>query len=594
MPGLAVVLCALTVSSAAAAAEERPVIRASDVVFMYASGTPSQYDAYSGTVVGWGGRPRTRNPQDVEGHRARVEEAHKRGMRYCGSVDFLVDFGGFIDFRPDTFQEAVTRDLDGKPLRVPWLWDHEHKGSPAYWFCTNNPDYQAYLHDQAERACLAPIDGLHLDDYSGSSASSDYNGGCFCTHCMDGFRAYLADERSPAELRRMEIPSLESFHYGEYLKSQGITAESYKREHWKVPHVDIFQRFQNACMKDRILSVYEHAERLRGRPLLRSINSSASSPRTLVPAPVIDYFCGEVPSHASAAQVSLEPIFVFKTVEFLRRRQTATAAGQDWAWIKANDKPGLVRMWVAQTYALGSVFMAPHNQWCYTKELGTHWWHGKPEDFAYLYKFAREHSALLDDYVSLSNTGLVYSAPDYGKVRDAALRFAEANIPYACIVGEHDELPPELAAQTIATFEHLVALRELPGDLKDALDASQSRVVRWENVEALPEAIKRQASVTGPGRLRLSLRYKPGTSDVPVVCHVLNQNYDLSQDGAAPVDVRVSIHKDLLKKAHRGSIPRSARVHMPRKETQGVIVAEHDNEITFEVKNLGLWAIVEL
>jgi hypothetical protein len=35
---------------------ERPQLKASDVVFMYAPRDPALYDAYAGTVVGWAGK----------------------------------------------------------------------------------------------------------------------------------------------------------------------------------------------------------------------------------------------------------------------------------------------------------------------------------------------------------------------------------------------------------------------------------------------------------------------------------------------------------------------------------------------------------
>ena len=142
-------LCCMLSAIAGGEVVARPFIKASDVVFMYPAEDPSQYDAYSGTVVGWAGRPRTRNTQDVEAFKRRVEEAHRRGMRYCASDDFLVDFRGFIDFRPNTFLDATCRDLDDNPIRVPWLWDHESKGHHASWWCTNNPASQAYLRYQA-------------------------------------------------------------------------------------------------------------------------------------------------------------------------------------------------------------------------------------------------------------------------------------------------------------------------------------------------------------------------------------------------------------------------------------------------------------
>ncbi len=51
-------------------------------------------------------------------------------------------------------------------------------------------------------------------------------------------------------------------------------------------------------------------------------------------------------------------------------------SGGDWAFVKEHNVPGLVRGWVALSYAAGHCFMVPHRQWCYTPERGTHWYQG--------------------------------------------------------------------------------------------------------------------------------------------------------------------------------------------------------------------------
>jgi hypothetical protein len=594
-------LCYMLSAIAEESAMTRPLIRASDVVFMYPAEDPSQYDAYLGTVVGWAGRPRTRDAQDVESFRKRVEEAHKRGMRYCGSDDFLVDFRGFIDFRPDNFMDAACRDLDGNPIRVPWLWDHEYKGHLAYWWCTNNPDYQAYLRDQVERACMAPVDGLHIDDYSGTSACSAYNGGCFCRYCMEGFREYLRRSaktqfsHSGAQLREMGIERIDEFDYREFLKSKGITAEQFKKSRHECPMGEVFQDFQNSRMKQMVREVFEHAEQLRGKLLLRSVNSSASSPRALLPAPLIDFFCGEVPHNAASAQVPTEPAFVFRLVEALNRRQTATASGHDWAWIKANEKPGLVRTWIAQTYAFGSVFMVPHRQWCYTPELGTHWWHGKPEDFAYIYRFVREHASLLDGYRALSKTSLVYTNANFSEIRDAAMKLTEANIPYTIIIADDENLSMRLTAEAIALYEYIiVGSRPLPDEQKEILEMVEAKVIQWEGLSALPNAIKNHLAVEGSDRVRVSIRYNPDDSNAPIVCHLLNQNYEKEKDDVHSVDVRVTLNRNLVAKATVNPDIHTAVIHIPNREPVRLPVVKTDDIISFEVNDLGLWAIVEL
>ena len=575
-------------------ATERPFIKASDVVFMYAPREASQMDAYRGTVVGWGGRPSSREENAVVAFRRRVEEAHRHGLRYCGSVDFLVDFGGFIDMFPDRFREAACRDLDGNALRVPWLWDHQHKGEPAYWFCTNHPDVREYLFDQVERACLAPIDGLHIDDYSGTSACSDYLGGCFCPHCMKGFRDYLQRHYSAAQLAERGIAAIESFDYGVFLKEKGITAAQYKSKSPECPLRDEFQVFQNESMKARITEMFERAEALRHMPLVRSINSSASSPRTLIPAPIIDYFCGEVDHHAASQAVPPEPVMVYKIVESLGRRQTATASGQDWAWIKANEKPGLVRTWIAQTYAFGSVFMAPHHQWCYTQELGTHWWDGKPEDFADLFQFVADHRALLDDYQSLADTVLIYTRAGYSTIRNAAARLTEANVPYTIQIAGDAELPGELSGDALSTYSNVIVAENSPtNERRERWTSAQVKILEWKDLESLPVEITHLVEVKGDAHVRISLRYNPRRPEAPLVCHVLNQHYDPSQDRVIPGDVQIILHKDLLERTHKSEKAAKARVHRPGSESTEIPLEIEGDGVSFQILNAGVWTLVE-
>ncbi len=570
-------------------AQERPVIEASDVVFMYVPSDPAQYDTYQGTVTGWGGRAGSREAKDVENYRRRVDEARQHGLKYCGSVDYLVDFGGYIDFNPGHFMDAVCRDLDGNPLRVPWLWDHKHKGHPSYWFCTNNPNHQAYIRDQVERACLAPIDGLHIDDYSGTSACSDYNGGCFCKVCMEGFRGYLKNRFSIEELKEKGIDDIGSFDYQAFLKSKGVTGEKYRKQHWQSPLIAEFQDYQNECMKERIRATFEYAEKLRGKPLLRSVNSHAGSPRTLLPAPIIDYFCGEVSHQAASEQVSRDPVFVYRLVEAVGDRQTATASGQDWAWIKAHEKPGLVRAWIAQAYAHGSVFMVPHHQWCYTQELGTHWWDGKPEDFADLYQFVRRNRALLDGYSSLANTAVLCVDSGFNAMEDAAGELTRGNIPHDLIYVSYpkdreDELISQLSrydAVITASSENLPKLEN-------------TRYLVWKGLSEFPAEFKQPVRVEGAGRIAVSLRYNPHRQDAPVVCHVLNQNYDVQKDSVEPVSIQLILREDLFKKATGGKAFQSAVLHAPKAESRTIELKREGNTYSLTLENLGLWGVVEL
>lgn len=570
---------------------QRPTLNASDVVFMTAPRNEALYDAYAGTVVGWAGRAPSRQPQHLQWFRQQVEKAKQRNLRYCGNVDFVVDFGGFIDFRPNTFMEAVCRDLDGNPITVPWLWDHQHKGHPAYWFCTNNPDYQAYLRDQVERACVAPIDGLHIDDWRGTAACSGWHGGCFCRYCKEGFREWLRQKLSPEQLNALGITDLDRFDVQAFLKAKGITAEQWRRQRAQLPLGDLFQQFQTERMNQVVRSVFEYAEQLMGRPLLRSVNSSASSPEAIAIAPLIDYFCGEMDHHAATGEVPLEPAFVYRLVEGLGKRQAATASGYDWAWIAANEKPGLVRTWIAQAYAFGSLFMVPHNQWCYTPEKGTHWWQGKTEDFAFVYQFVRRNAELFDGYRSLASIALVYTHANFPEIRSAALSLLEANVPFAIVIAE-PELRVSLSQADLAPYDQFyTGSHPLPAHIEQLLRAK--RLDRWQGLENLPSDVRRQVVVEGSPKVRVSVRYQPNNPTAPIVCHLLNTDYDLATDTVRPAEVTVVLHRSLLKRAS-AELPTEAIVHQPNQPTQKVPVQRSGDSLRFPVRLSSFWGLVAL
>ncbi|HUT09823.1 MAG TPA: hypothetical protein VMY42_04960, partial [Thermoguttaceae bacterium] len=149
--------------TAATASADQPqrAIRRSDVVFMYDN--PEQYEAYGCTVLGWAGS------ENAE----RIKLAHSRGVRlFSTSVGFLTEFRRMIDF-DDDFLDAACRNFAGEPFIVPWLSDlkHQHKGQPAWWWCTNSPLYRKFLESRLEEVARAGPDGLHIDDYRGTSGS---------------------------------------------------------------------------------------------------------------------------------------------------------------------------------------------------------------------------------------------------------------------------------------------------------------------------------------------------------------------------------------------------------------------------------------
>ncbi|MBM3497248.1 MAG: hypothetical protein FJX74_01135 [Armatimonadetes bacterium] len=570
-------------------------VKRSDVVFMGPK-SGDIYDAYGATMVSWGGGAWSEDPKAVEQFGRRVQDAHDRGMRYCAGLAFRTAFAKMIDFDEERFMESVCRTLDGEPITVPWLWDHAHKGHPAYWFCTNAPGYRAYLKHQADLATLTDIEGLHIDDYNGT-AGTEWRGGCFCPHCMAAFREYLKANVPAEELAELGITSPDGFDYGEWLRARGTTVDEYRKTvDWKLPLGPEFVTFQYRAAAEWVGEVRRYAEERIGHPLMLSVNSSANGPKALVIASKLTYFCGEVDHRAESLQVPDAPVFVFKLGEALGKPQVCTASGQDWAYVMAEGKPGLVRTWIAQSYAFGHQLMAPHRQWAYTQEKGTHWYESKPEDYADLYRFVRGHAELLDDYEPLAEVGVVYSNAAFrankNQARDACYALAHANVPFRLLIAGDDWLDDRLAADDLTGLKAIVIADPLPLDAEQqtVLDAAADRLVTWPDEARLRQLAPASVSVGGAEGIMALPRAVPGDDARPVVVHLLNLNYSGDLDGVArQANVTLTLGKSLL-----GRAVSKATLFAPGAEPLDLPIAGAADRLRVSLPELGLWGIVAL
>jgi hypothetical protein len=87
--------------------------------------------------------------------------------------------------------ELLQRNADGSPLTVtlkgfsPW---------PLYHGCLNNPNWRKVLKAFLKRGIERGVDGFIANYF--------YTNGCMCKYCVQGFKDYLRQRYSPAELRK--------------------------------------------------------------------------------------------------------------------------------------------------------------------------------------------------------------------------------------------------------------------------------------------------------------------------------------------------------------------------------------------------------
>ncbi len=587
--GLAFTVCLMFLAGVCNAAEP-PGLRRSEVVFMYDN--PKMIEPYGCTVLGWAG---SSDPKHVEA-------AHKKGVRlFSSSVGFLTEFSRVIDFTPD-FLDTACRNFAGKPFVVPWLWDHKHKGHPAYWWCTNSPLYRKYLESRIERIMKGPLDGLHIDDYRGTSGAVTWLSACFCRHCTEGFRKYLAESVPKEKLIALGITDLEKFDYRQFLLDRGVKPEEYNGKRGGLPLAAEFLDFHVKANNAYVDEYRRRAEQLRGKPLALCVNSGITDAHGLVVAPQVTYFCCEVGHAAASRKVPLHPIYAYKLADGVDRPVASTASGQDWAYVKEHNLPGLVRTWIALSYAFGHHFMAPHRQWCYTQEKGTHWYHGPTEEYAYLYQFVRSNARLFDDYHAVAPVAVVYDnaarRKGMGNIEPICAALAERNIPFTVVIAGDDWLDYRMDADRLARFQAVVVAADFA---KSPIDAAQKRLIDkvkaarrlviWPDNISLARLVPASILMDGAKEIMAVPRAHAKDPSAPAIVHLLNRRHDGQKDAIVPVEnFTLRLAHDLF----QGRKFTKAVMYAPKSGPVQLKVAADRDAAIVRIPHLELWGVVEL
>ena len=186
-------------------------------------------------------------------YRTNIATAHKAGLRW--TIWLSVNDAQDIDLktRPDLL-EATCIDIDGNKIK----WGP----TDLYWQCTNNPIWREDLVEVAKRSIDWGADGIAIDEWPGTSDSlhEPYNG-CFCEHCMRGFREYLKKKYSLDELTSFGIEDIDSLDYGRFIREKYLA--QYRSDRWETPLFLDFQGYQMRNITDFwhefIIELKEHA-----------------------------------------------------------------------------------------------------------------------------------------------------------------------------------------------------------------------------------------------------------------------------------------------------------------------------------------------
>ena len=577
------------------------------------------YRRYRATALGWGFLPepdRRGLPPDEQMMRD-VDEAHRCGVKFQGRVELDADWMGMIDF-DSNFMESTVRDLDNKPA-VTW-WAHTYKGHPSYHFCTNAPGYRHYLMDQLRRVMDAGADWLMIDSAIPTiGALNARYGGCFCQHCLAGFRAFLKDTLDESQRAKLQLGDLTSFDYRDYLMARGFTDERYRAEILAfpatIPLADEFFDYQWREVNALFRAFKRYAQDF-GEDVPMSSNSPYYWAEFMYAVNAHDFYTNEMEYRPPEDEVlPTEPIYTFKLADALNKRVAITGVPSAFEPYRLNDRPGHIRLWIAQAYAHGHVFMAPDKMWTH-RFAGEpdRWYHSKVGDYEDLYHFVRDYPHLFDEYESVAAVALVFSnnavrqylgerlssghlggqnrsAPKTALVR-ACLGLSAGNVPYRLIVAGDDWVDDQLLATDLSQFRAVVRFE--PSHLNAAQEAYLSSaacpLVTWSTLDNLLETVGRDIQVAGADNLSVLPRMQPEKPNSPLICHLLNSNYDPESDSfLEQSDVKLTIDEGLL-----GRVYSSATLFTPGDEPVTLECLASAKATTVTIPSLYMWAILKL
>ncbi|MCE2472946.1 MAG: hypothetical protein J4G18_13860 [Anaerolineae bacterium] len=577
------------------------------------------YRRYRATGLGWGFLPepdRRGLPPDEEMMRD-VDEAHRCGVKFQGRVELDADWMGMIDY-DSNFMESTVRDLNNKPA-VTW-WAHTYKGHPSYHFCTNAPGYRRYLMVQLRRVMEAGADWLMIDSAIPTiGALNARYGGCFCQHCMAGFRDFLKEDLDPRARGSLQTGDLASFDYRDYLLSRGFTDERYRAEILAFPAtIPLAQEYFNYQWRE-VNALFREFKRYAqefGEDVPMSSNSPYYWAEFMYAVDAHDFYTNEMEYRPPEEEVlPSEPIYTFKLADALGKLVAITGVPSAFEPYRLNDRPGHIRLWIAQAYAHGHVFMAPDKMW--TRRFAgqpDRWYHSKPGDYEDLYHFARDYPDLFDGYESAASVALIFSnnavrqylgerlssghlggqnrsAPKTDLVQ-ACLALSAANVPYRIIVAGDDWIDDRLLDADLSQFRAVLRFEpsHLNGEQEAYLSSAAIQLVTWSTSAEIINAVGHDVTAAGAENLSLVPRIQPGNANSPLICHLLNRNYDPQTDS-----YRKESHVELtVERGMVGRIYTSATLFAPGQAPVAVDCRASETSTTVTIPNLGMWAILKL
>lgn len=579
-----------------------PELKHSHITLMHGRGeqADSMFRLLKPSVIAWGSDP-VRQLDDLEAFRKMLDQYAEKGIILNASNVWILTATNKVYHDDPLYQEAVCVDIEGVPIIPFWREDAFYKGVPDYWACTNHPLFRSQAKERVVAGIRSGATIQHIDDHLGTYAACFMEGmaGCFCEHCMEGFRKWLNNTYSLGELDSKELEDPQSFDYAALLRSRGITTRELfleARAKEEIPLWEDFLDFQREAAAEFIKVLGEAADSTAGKDIPIGINAYNIAPRHLSTSHYADYFCNEVQHYDH--EDSIPPVsFMLGTA--LDMPVFATGTGVCWVYARDNKSVTRVRRWIAGAYAFGHYFMYSNSQWGFTEETGTITYQVPLSIYEPLCRFITENRHLFDGYEAVAQVGLLYdnaacNAGDWW-VREVNRELHYENIPTALVLMEDKQLRFSTPAEQLEEYDLLLVPEGSPTEepLNELIETARQKgkLMEWTGTDELVSRIDPQVRLMGGEKVWTLPRRKDSENGNELVIHLLNQDYDAANDlmnGKTHMDLFVS--RDLTGDNPAGS----AWFYSSNKGPMELEVEQAEDGAWIRVPELDLWAIVKI
>lgn len=438
-----------------------------------------------------------------------------------GLETFDVDWP--VEFRKNfksPVMEWLQQDREGHPL--PSWYGGEYR--PA---CMNHPDWRRYQQLMVQRQLETGHDGVFFDN------PTVHPQGCYCSHCMEKFAAFLQDN--------------------------GVTASAGAKDRFEAirkladEHPREFMQFRCTIARDFLAEMRRFAREVNPNALI-TCNNSLNAPDVL-------YRQARMYAYNIAEKSKAED---FVVVEDMATQPRVTADGKVFEYGPTYKQLHAIshgKPIVAVTLAEADYHTPPNLMRLAMAEAGAHEasylsWPTWPEDQRQRMidavrpqaDFLRKHEALLNDAPCRADVVLFlpfrrWLETDECAASKLAAELSRANVQYEVISEEDFRLDRNGGALPVLLLESVSVLTPAEAAIVEKFRQKGGRVVTADALNWLTQvqaAVERPSlRVNGPATVRAVMRDQPGRT----IIHLLNLNVErlssFDDDVKPATDVRL-------------------------------------------------------